>query len=227
MSDLKSNILAAINLASSSHVWTPADFARLGKRDAVDKTLQRLSSDGTLRRIDRGLYDRPRLNSLTAKPTVPDYREIVDAIARRDQLRILVDGLTAANDLGFTNVVPAKVVVYTDVRRRNIQLGNLTIQFKQAAPSRLYWAGRPAMRLVQALRWLRDTVPHESWGIDNRIRSILTDPTHGQEIAHDLVDGFHTLPGWMQKLLAPYLSTSFRERQMHPQENPHSPSSAT
>lgn len=34
---------------------------------------------------------------------------------------------------GYTGILQA------DVRRRNIQFGNLTIQFKQAAPSRLYW----------------------------------------------------------------------------------------
>jgi hypothetical protein len=50
---------------------------------------------GELRRIDRGLYDRPKLNSLTKRPTTPDYRAVVEAIASRDQLRTgaaLVEG---------------------------------------------------------------------------------------------------------------------------------------
>ena len=62
---------------------------------------------GGLRRIDRGLYDRPKINSLTKKATAPDYRAVIDAIARRDQLRLMVDGMTAANDLGLTDAVPA------------------------------------------------------------------------------------------------------------------------
>lgn len=37
-------------------------------------------------------------------------------------------------------------------RLRAITLGNLTIDFKRTAPSKLYWAGRPAMRIVQALQ---------------------------------------------------------------------------
>ena len=53
---------------------------------------------GELRRIDRGLYDRPSLNRLTKRPTSPDYRAVVEAITRRDHLRLLVDGMTAAND---------------------------------------------------------------------------------------------------------------------------------
>lgn len=50
---------------------------------------------------------------------------------------------------------PAHVTIHTDARRRAIKLDKLTIDFKQTAPSRLYWAGRPAMRVVQALHWLK------------------------------------------------------------------------
>ncbi len=75
---------------------------------------------------------------------------------------MLVDGMTAANDLGLTDAVPARVTIHTDTRRRAIQLDNLVIDFKQTAPSRLYWAGRPAMRVVQALHWLKDTLVSES-----------------------------------------------------------------
>lgn len=51
---------------------------------------------------------------------------------------MLVDGMTAANDLGLTDAVPAHVIIHTDARRRTIQLDNLTISFKLAVPSRLY-----------------------------------------------------------------------------------------
>jgi hypothetical protein len=42
---------------------------------------------------------------------------------------------------------------------RAIHLDNLTIAFKQTAPSKRYWSGRPLLRVVQALHWLRDTLP--------------------------------------------------------------------
>jgi len=41
--------------AQPGKVWTPVDFLDLGPRAAVDKSLQRLSADGKLPRIDRGL----------------------------------------------------------------------------------------------------------------------------------------------------------------------------
>jgi len=51
--------------AAGRQVWTPSDFTDLGGRDAVDKALQRRQTQGVLRRIGRGLYDKPKLNSLT------------------------------------------------------------------------------------------------------------------------------------------------------------------
>lgn len=201
MSDLGSRIAATINAAPAGRVWVPADFAALGSRDAIDKALQRLVAAGALRRIDRGLYDRPTINRLTKRPTVPDYREILDALARRDQIRMLVDGMTAANDLGLIDAVPARVTIHTDTRRRTIKLDNLVIAFKLTAPSRLYWAGRPAMRAVQALHWMKDTLPRDGDVIARRLATILRDKKNGPAIADDLRQGFSVLPAWMQDFL--------------------------
>jgi Family of unknown function (DUF6088) len=202
MGDLKQLIRDRLGQRSSSgQVWTPVDFLDLGSREAVDKALQRLARAGQLRRIDRGLYDIPRINPLTKKSAVPDYRQVIDAVARRDQVRMLVDGLTAANDLGLTTAVPSHVVVHTDARRRSIQLDNLKIDFKHTAPSKLYWAGRPAMRVVQALHWLKDTLPSDRDRVVARLSSILDDPKHGKAIRDDLRQGISTLPAWMQAVV--------------------------
>jgi hypothetical protein len=187
--------------AQQRGIWTPIDFLDLGPRAAVDKALQRLTRDRTLSRVDRGLYYRPDTNTLTGKPTTPDVRAIVDAIARRDQTRVVVDGLTAANDLGLTTAVPARVTVLTDARLRPIKLGKQQIMFKPVAPSRLYWAGRPAMRVVQALYWLHDVLHSDRAGVLRRLRALVNDPDHGAPIRDDLRMGLHTLPTWMQSLV--------------------------
>lgn len=153
--DLAARIDGRVAAAQPGTAWTPVDFLDLGPRAAVDKSLQRLTADGKLSRIGRGLYYRAGTNALTRKPTTPDVRAIVDAIARRDQSRIVVDGLTAVNDLGLTTAVPARVTVLTDARLRPIQMRKQRIVFQTVAPKRLYWAGRPAMRVVQALYWPR------------------------------------------------------------------------
>jgi hypothetical protein len=200
--DLKTRLLARIESTAAS-VWTPADFADIGGRAAVDKALQRLAASGDLRRIDRGLYDRPRLNSLTGQSTVPDYRAIIEAVSRRDNSRVLVDGMTAANDLGLTTAVPAQIEVLIDARLRAIHLGNQIIRFKTVAPSRLYWAGRPAMRVVQALYWLQDMLsnPEERRRVADRLHTIFADPVHGLGIRDDLRSGMSALPIWMQEFV--------------------------
>ncbi|NPU25311.1 DUF6088 family protein [Bradyrhizobium denitrificans] len=201
--DLKTAMLDRIRADAPRKVWTPSDFVDLGSRDAVDKALQRLTKAETLRRIDRGLYDQPGFNKLTQKPNPPDPRSVIDAVGRRDQTRMLVDGMTAANDLGLTDAVPAKIVVHTDARRRAIRLGNVTITFRPTAASKLFWAGRPGMRLVQALHWLRDLLVREgeSDQVKRKLAKLFEDPTAGPSLRADLTAGMSALPTWMRVFL--------------------------
>ncbi|WP_082772947.1 DUF6088 family protein [Methylobacterium sp. CCH5-D2] len=201
--DLKAAVLHRMRQDGPRKVWTPADFLDLGSRDAVDKALQRLTKAEQLRRIDRGLYDRPGFNKLTQKPNPPDPRSVIEALGRRDQVRMLVDGMTAANDLGLTDAVPAKIVVHSDARRRALRLGNVTISFRPTAASKLFWAGRPAMRVVQALHWMRDLLGRdgETDRVRRKLRTLLDDPEAGPPLRADLLDGMTTLPTWMRVLL--------------------------
>lgn len=199
--------------AEPGKVWTPVDFANLGPRDAVDKALQRMVKSLQLRRIARGLYDKPKTNKLTGKPSVPDYRAVIAAIARRDQVRLVVDGMTAANTLGLTNAVPAKIEVLVDARLKPIQLGNQTIVFKQAAPSRLYWADRPGMYLIQALHWIHDAIQGdaERSKLDSTIRKLLSDKKDGQRLTEDLRSGLSAMPIWMQDILRDPINSASAE----------------
>src|SRR3990167_6906621 len=199
---LKSMIVERLNQESASMVWTPIDFIELGKRDAIDKTLQRLVSSGQLQRIDRGLYTKLRKNTLTQRLAAPDYEKVIEAVRRRDQVRVLVDGMSAANALGLTNAVPGQIIVHTDGRLRPIHIENLIIQFKLTAPSKLYWADNPAMYIVQALYWL-----HNSWEnfsvieqktIELKLIRLLHAPNKNAVICNDLQAGLHTVPTWMQ-----------------------------
>jgi len=206
-SDLKSRIYGRISASAPQAVWSIGDFADFGPRDAISKALQRLAAAGNLRRIDPGLYDRPRKNRLTGKPTPPDYRAVIDAIARRDQVRILIDGMTAANDLGLSDAVPGRVVVHSDARLKPLRLGNLTITFRPTSASKLYWAGRPAMRIVQALHWLKLKLdnPDEYQRIKRRMEVLLSDSKQGTALRKDLKQGLPTLPVWMRDFLGDLL----------------------
>jgi hypothetical protein len=125
----------------------------------------------------------------------------------------VVDGMTAANDLGLTTAVPARIEVLVDARLKPIKLGNQEIHFKHAAPSRLYWAGRPAMRVVQALHWMQDMLVNddERVRVSDALRRLFADPSHGQAIRDDLRSGLSTLPIWMQEFLRDLLGSTTAE----------------
>ena len=133
---------------------------------------------------------------------------MIRAVTRRDNARVVIDGMTAANDLGLTTAVPARIEVLVDARLKRIKPGSQEIHFKYAAPSCLYWADRPAMRVVQALHWMQGRWTHESerQRIKTTLRRLLADPKHGDAIREDLRAGLSAVPIWMQDFLRQLLS---------------------
>lgn len=121
-SDTLDRIHDRIEKAAPAGVWSRADFLDIGTPNAVEKALQRLVHRGDIRRPYRGLYDKPGASRLTGKMVFPPRSSYIDAIARRDKLRVLVDGMTAANDLGLTTAVPARSTIYADTYPRTIEI---------------------------------------------------------------------------------------------------------
>ena len=99
--------------------------------------------------------------------------------------------------------MPAKIEILVDARLKPISLGNQKIVFKHAAPSRLYWAGRPGMYVVQALHWLHDVMSNdvENDKIRHTILRLLRDKKAGQRLTKDLKSGLSAMPIWMQDTL--------------------------
>lgn len=103
-------------------------------------------------------------------------------------------GPYAANRLGLSEQVPAKIMVLTDGTPRRVALGKLTLIFRQVAPRSLLGAGRPAGLVIQALRHLRKT------GLASmdapRLRQRLDAATKT-----DLAALAPSLPAWMQPII--------------------------
>ena len=171
-------------------IFSATDFLDLGSRAAVDQALSRLVKAGNARRVKRGLYDLPRIGKLLKKPAPPSLDAAVAALARRDNIRILPDGMDAANKLGLTNAVPAKARFLTDGRTRTVSIRGRTLQLRHASPKVMYWADRPAALAVQALRWLGPDAAGTSETRETLRRRLPDD------VKADLARGAHLLPGW-------------------------------
>ena len=180
---------------SGSWVYTPKDFLDLGSRGAVDQALFRLVNAGRLRRVGHGLYDRPRISDVLKRPAPVDLKAAVGALARRDGVRIMPDGLVAANQLGLTNAVPAKICYVTDGHTRSLKIDGRTIRLRHASPTVMKWAGRLSAPVVQALRWLGSDAATTVQVVSILSRNLPDD------VKIDLMQNCSDLPGWMLPLV--------------------------
>ena len=176
--------------ADGKWVCTPKDFLDFGSREAVDQALSRLVKAGRLRRARHGLYDRPRISDVLKRPAPVNLEAAIAALARRDGVRIMADGLVAANQLGLTTAVPAKVSYLTDGSTRTLKIDGRTVRFRHAGPSVMQWAGRPSAPVVQALRWLGPRAAADGQVISTLSRSLPDD------VKIDLLHNSRDLPGW-------------------------------
>jgi hypothetical protein len=147
-------ILSRIYGRHRGWVFTPMQFLDLGSRMAVDQTLGRLTKSGTIRRLTRGLYDYPAKHP-DFGDLPPNYDRVAQALVGRDNLKIQSSGAYAANLLGLTEQVPAKIVFFTDGPNRKVQLGKQTIVLKRTTPRNMATAGRISGLVIQALRYLK------------------------------------------------------------------------
>ncbi|MBC7818167.1 MAG: hypothetical protein IAG10_14870 [Planctomycetaceae bacterium] len=153
MQTIEEKVLSRIYGKKRGWVFTPAAFLDLGSSESVWKALEKLCDRQLIRRLARGLYDypkeHPKLGVLTPTPD-----EIAEALAGKDRLRILPSGAYAANLLGLSLQVPARVVFLTDGAERNIKVGRQEIILKRTTPRNMAAAGRVSGLVIQALRHL-------------------------------------------------------------------------
>ena len=112
-------------------MFTPNDFLDLGSRQAVGITLHRLTRAGTIRNLSRGLYYFPKSSALLGE-LYPTIEAVTKAVTARDNVKLQPFGAYAANLLGLSEQVPAKVVFLTDGSARKVKLGQLIIEIGRA-----------------------------------------------------------------------------------------------
>jgi hypothetical protein len=84
----------------------------------------------------------------------PDINETVQAMARRQRWKIVPDGPWAANLLGLSTQVPARIVYLTDGPNKEVQIGRQKVTLKHARPKAIAGIEGASALVVQALRHL-------------------------------------------------------------------------
>ena len=147
------SILERIRGHGRGWVFTPRHFLDLASRPALTSALRRQIDAGTIRQLGRGLYDYPKLHP-TLGQLSPTPDALAKAMAGRDRVRLQPSGAYAANLLGLSEQVPAKVVFLTDGPSRVVQIGPMTLQLRRTTPRNMAAAGRPSGLVIQAFRHL-------------------------------------------------------------------------
>jgi len=151
MQTVANNIINRIYGHGRGWCFTPKNFYDVGSPEAIRINLHRLEKEGVIRRLIRGLYEYPKKH-----PTIgllsPSPQKIAKAIALRDAVRIQPSGAFAANMLGLSEQVPAKIIFLTDGPSRRIIIGRQEILFKKTTPRNLAMNGKSSAALIHALR---------------------------------------------------------------------------
>jgi hypothetical protein len=146
-------IVAELVRRGRGSVIVPEEFLDIASREAVDTALHRLTRQGTIRRLARGVYDYPKEHPALG-PLSPSAETVARALAGRDRTRLQPSGAYAANALGLSDQVPAKAVFLTDGPARTVRVGSTTIWLRRTTPRNMEAAGRLSGLLIQALREL-------------------------------------------------------------------------
>ena len=141
----------------------------------------------------RGLYDKPLQDPLLGT-LWPSVDAVLAALTGKDKLRLQPTGAYAANLLGLSDQVPARVEFLTDGTSRTVKAGPMQIVLKRTTPRQMAAAGRTSRLVIQALRSLgpEHVTPQR---LEKLRRGVPADERR------TLLDDLSLAPGWMQPTL--------------------------
>ena len=125
----------------------------------VKKNAQTLEKRGIIRRVLRGVYDKPKYSETINEYAVPYPNEIAKAIARGLKWEIAPDGNAALNILSLSTQVPANWSYVSTGPYKKYNINNVTIEFNHRANKELVGMSENTKILIQALKAIgRDNI---------------------------------------------------------------------
>lgn len=189
-------IATQIRRLPAGSVFTPKDLLLHGNRAAVDQALHRLCKSGKIRRVARGLYDKPKYSTYLQTTLRPDVRQAAAVIARKHGWAIYPTGAQALNQLGLSTQVPARYVFLSpDVRGSRVYDVNGTpVEFRHVPAGDVSFTHPESRLLVTALK----SLGRGSMDPDTALRlhqAVLRDKTERQKV--QILKETRTAPAWV------------------------------
>ncbi|MBQ8996372.1 MAG: hypothetical protein IJ091_11235, partial [Oscillospiraceae bacterium] len=141
-----------IDEASYGSAFVISDFTDLAEYETAKKTIARLEKNNTLRRVLRGVYDKPMYSSLLQEYAAPNPDSIAHAIARNYNWTISASGNTALNLLGLSTQVPANWSYISSGPYKDYSFGKVKLTFSHRSDSQVKGMSEKTLLLIQALK---------------------------------------------------------------------------
>ena len=164
----------------------------------VGSILSELTTDGVLTKIAHGIYAKPRKSKFGV--VLPSVDKVIQAIAVRDNAKVLPSGITALNSLGLSTQVPMNYTYLTTGSERTINLSNRKVVLKRGVPKNFCYSTRLISLLVQALKALKKENVGDSEL--NVIRQLVLKETDKETLVKDV----DMMPAWMKRIIKPMLT---------------------
>lgn len=140
--------------AETGTVFVAVDFVNITDKKTVSMGLTRLEAEGRIRRVLRGVYDKPEYNDFLGEYIAPSPDKVANALARNFGWTIVPCGDTALNLLGLSTQVPAEWVYVSDGTYKKYTYDNTNIQFKRTTNKEVSKLAYKSALTVQALKAL-------------------------------------------------------------------------
>jgi hypothetical protein len=191
---IENQIISRIYGNGRGWAFSIIDFTPLGSRNAIDVSLHRLHTQGTIRRVIRGIYDYPKYSELLRQDLSPDIDQVAAALARKFGWYIQVTGPTALNYLGLSTQVPGRYIYVSNGPKRKYAIGKRTLEFEHKALKESSFKLRESPILVQAIKSLGEE--NMSDETIQKIREWLE-----PKIRKPLLKDTRTATGWVYKII--------------------------
>ncbi len=131
-----------------------AVFAQVGSRASINKALSRLVQSGTLERVARGVYMRPKTSKYTGRVVRPSPLAVMEVITKANGETIQIHGAEAVRRLGLSTQMQVLPTFYTSGSTREIKVGNAVVRLRHVSKDRLQHAGTTVGVALTALYYI-------------------------------------------------------------------------
>lgn len=143
-----------IGNALEGTVFVNSDFADIADTETVRQNLNRLTKTGILRRVLKGIYEKPEYSEMLKEYVAADPEAVAKALARNYHWTIAPCGNTALNLLGLSTQVTAVWSYISDGPYKTYEWNSTKIEFKHRTNKEITGLSYMTALVIQALKTL-------------------------------------------------------------------------